>query len=83
MKKFPLGPLRTCLGCGRKKVKQNLIRLVHNGQGEIIIDSTQKMAGRGTYWCGSKECAERLKKKKKKLAWALRQPGITLNCNSW
>ena len=44
-------PQRTCLGCNEKKDKKDLIRIVKNKNGEIYIDITGKMEGRGTYFC--------------------------------
>lgn len=83
MKKFPHGPVRTCLGCGQKKVKQELIRLVYDGQNEVIVDTSRRLPGRGVYWCGADDCAARLKKNIKRLAWALRLQGTHFNCKSW
>ena len=56
-------PQRTCLGCNEKKDKKDLIRIVKNKNGEIYIDITGKMEGRGTYICKSEECLKKLIKK--------------------
>ena len=53
-------PQRTCLGCNEKKDKKDLIRIVKNKNGEIYIDITGKMEGRGTYICKSEECLKKL-----------------------
>ncbi len=83
MKKFPHGPVRSCLGCGQKKVKQELSRLVYDGIGEVVVDPTRQQQGRGAYWCGAESCAGRIRKNKKRLAWALRLKDNHFNCNSW
>ena len=57
-------PQRTCLGCNEKKDKKDLIRIVKNKNGEIYIDITGKMEGRGTYICKSEECLKKLIKNK-------------------
>ena len=44
MKKMPQ---RTCMGCNVKKDKNEFIRIVKNKNGEINIDKTGKMPGRG------------------------------------
>ena len=51
-------PQRTCLGCRQVKAKRELIRIVRTSEGNIEIDITGKMAGRGTYLCPNLECWE-------------------------
>ena len=58
-------PQRTCIGCGSKKDKKDLIRIVHNKEGEIAMDRTSKMPGRGAYLCDKIECLEKAIKTKK------------------
>lgn len=38
------------------KDKKELIRIVRNNQGEMNVDASGKMAGRGAYICKSIEC---------------------------
>lgn len=45
-------PERTCIGCGSKKAKVELIRLVLSSQGQPQIDRQGKAEGRGAYLCG-------------------------------
>lgn len=61
MKKIPQ---RSCVGCKEKKEKRELIRIVHNKAGEIHVDKTGKMQGRGAYLCDKKECLEKAIKSK-------------------
>jgi predicted RNA-binding protein YlxR (DUF448 family) len=49
-------PERTCISCGRKVPKKELIRIVRTPAGLITADPTGKGAGRGSYLCGSAEC---------------------------
>lgn len=58
-------PQRTCLGCNVKKEKKELIRIVKNKNGEINVDLTGKMEGRGTYICKSEECLKKAIKNKR------------------
>lgn len=73
-------PLRTCLGCGGKKVKQELFRFGVNGAGEIVLDQNNRLSGRGAYCCLGKECLESLVRKKGKLARAFRTEKV--DCGS-
>lgn len=62
MKKMPQ---RTCMGCNEKKDKKDLIRIVKSSDGEINIDKSGKMPGRGAYICDNIECLEKAVKTKK------------------
>lgn len=58
-------PQRMCMGCNSRKDKQDLIRIVMNKDGEITIDKTGKLSGRGAYICDSLECLEKVIKTKR------------------
>jgi uncharacterized protein len=45
-------PERTCVGCGKKRGKESLHRLVLNEQNQPVIDEPQRAPGRGAYLCG-------------------------------
>lgn len=62
MKKIPE---RTCIGCGSKKPKKELVRIVKEKEGSIFIDKTGKMAGRGAYICEDVTCLEKAIKSKR------------------
>ncbi len=62
MKKLPG---RTCIGCGVQKTKNELIRIVKNKSGEISVDRTGKMQGRGAYICNDIECLNKAIRSKK------------------
>jgi len=58
-------PLRTCMGCNEKKPKKELVRIVRNKEGQISLDKTGKLDGRGAYICDSAECLEKVIKSKR------------------
>ncbi len=62
MKKLPQ---RTCIGCNTQKLKKDLIRIVKDKEGNISIDITGRMNGRGAYLCKNKECLEKAIKSKR------------------
>ena len=62
--------MRRCLGCMESFPKKELIRVVKNKEGEISLDLTGKLNGRGAYVCRSKECL-RLAFKKRAIERAL------------
>ncbi len=56
---------RSCIGCNTKKDKRELIRIVKPKDGEVVVDKTGKLPGRGAYICGEKDCFEKIIKSKK------------------
>ncbi|MFO7941475.1 MAG: YlxR family protein [Bacillota bacterium] len=49
-------PLRRCVGCGERKEKMSMIRIVRTPQGELEIDTKGKTPGRGCYVCPDEKC---------------------------
>jgi len=64
-------PIRSCVGCREPSEKSALIRIVRVSDGEVRLDPTGKVSGRGAYLCGKKDCLK-LAIKHKKLGRALR-----------
>ena len=53
-------PIRTCVVCGNRKDKRQLLRIVASPDGNTSLDRTGRMNGRGTYLClDDNECRER------------------------
>ena len=57
-------PMRMCIACREMKPKKEMYRVVKNADGEICVDLTGKMAGRGAYICVAAECQKKLTDKK-------------------
>lgn len=66
-------PLRSCLGCGAKRLKRELVRVVRTPAGAIELDLTGRKAGRGAYVCPDPDCLKAAVKGKK-LERALEAP---------
>ena len=58
-------PMRRCTGCGEQKPKKELVRVVKTPDGEILLDLTGKMSGRGAYICNNAECLKKARKSKR------------------
>ena len=69
-------PIRKCSGCGLKKSKTQLIRIVKSADkkdlsgniidsGEIFLDLTGKKSGRGAYICKDLKCFNLARKAKR------------------
>ena len=58
-------PLRTCAGCGEQKEKRALVRVVRTPEGQVVLDATGKVNGRGVYLCPDPACLAKAKKAKR------------------
>ena len=57
-------PIRRCIGCGQGKPKKELVRVVRTAEGEVLLDSTGRKAGRGAYLCPDQACLAQARKRK-------------------
>ena len=51
--------IRTCIGCGQKKEKDQLIRIVSGPDGVVRLDRKGRGEGRGAYLCDDRACLEK------------------------
>ena len=56
-------PTRTCVGCGTRAARPELIRVVAAGD-EIVPDAAGRLPGRGAYLHLSLACLERAQRRK-------------------
>ena len=56
---------RMCMGCNTKKDKRDLIRIVMSKDGNITIDKSGKLSGRGAYICDNLDCLNKVIKTKR------------------
>ena len=52
-------PQRQCVACGEMRAKRELVRVVRTPGGEIRVDPTGKLSGRGAYVCPEAACVDR------------------------
>lgn len=57
-------PERQCVGCQEQKPKRSMVRVVLTPTGDIVIDASGKMAGRGAYICPQRSCFDQAKKRR-------------------
>ena len=50
--------MRKCVGCGEMKNKKEMMRVLKTAENEIVLDTTGRKNGRGTYLCFCKECLQ-------------------------
>lgn len=55
-------PTRRCTGCGEHFPKNVLVRILRTPNGDIVLDKTGKLSGRGAYICKSISCLNKAKK---------------------
>lgn len=61
-------PQRSCISCRKVFDKKDLLRIVRTPEGEVMVDPTGKMSGRGAYICRSAECITKQLSGKSRLA---------------
>jgi uncharacterized protein len=49
-------PTRSCVACRTARPKRDLVRIVRAPTGEMTIDETGRLAGRGAYLCRDAGC---------------------------
>jgi len=54
-------PQRTCIVCGSKRAKAELLRLALDNRETVYLDHRQHHHGRGGYVCSRPECLTRVK----------------------
>ena len=52
-------PERSCVACGVKMAKAQLVRVVRTAQGSVAVDATGRAQGRGAYLCRTLKCWDR------------------------
>ena len=69
----PVSAIRTCVGCGVRAAKSDLLRVVAVGD-ELVADPAARMPGRGAYLHPSQGCWQRAQRRRA-LPRALRLQG--------
>lgn len=49
-------PTRTCVACRTERAKRDLVRVVRTPGGEVVLDPTGRIPGRGAYLCADGSC---------------------------
>ena len=57
-------PQRQCMGCRERMDKKALIRVVRTPEGNVQLDFSGKLNGRGAYICPKAECLKKAQKAK-------------------
>ena len=57
-------PQRQCMGCRERKNKRDMIRVVRETNGNVSLDFSGKLNGRGAYICPDPECLNKARKAK-------------------
>ena len=64
MQKVKKIPQRQCMGCRERKAKREMIRVVRCTDGQVRLDFSGKLNGRGAYICPNSECLKKAQKAK-------------------
>jgi predicted RNA-binding protein YlxR (DUF448 family) len=53
------GPIRTCVGCRRRRPQGELLRVARRPDGSVHVDAGRRGPGRGAYVCPDVQCVVR------------------------
>jgi predicted RNA-binding protein YlxR (DUF448 family) len=56
-------PIRTCIGCRKKRKKEEMIWLAQSPEGVVVVNEREPHQGRGFYLCPDLGCLTKAKKK--------------------
>jgi predicted RNA-binding protein YlxR (DUF448 family) len=59
-------PIRMCMGCGNRRKKDEMVRLVRSASGKISV-SPWNLDGRGFYLCPDLTCVKTAQKKGRRI----------------
>jgi len=65
MRKKAHVPIRTCIGCGRKRKKEEMLRFINDPDKAVFVNEKKRINGRGFYLCPDLVCFKKAKKKGK------------------
>ncbi len=57
-------PMRTCIACRTEMPRRDLLRIVRSPEGEVKLDFSGKLPGRGAYVCKKEACIRLLGRKR-------------------
>ena len=57
-------PQRQCMGCRERMDKRDMIRVVRTPEGNVQLDFSGKLNGRGAYICPKADCLKKARKSK-------------------
>ena len=57
-------PMRQCMGCRERRAKRELLRVVRMTDGNVSLDFSGKLGGRGAYVCPDPQCLHKAMKSK-------------------
>lgn len=55
-------PTRTCVGCGEKGSRDDLVRIVVARQSTLVVDTRKQMPGRGAWLHPDRACADKARR---------------------
>ena len=58
-------PIRMCIGCRKKRKKDEMLRFIRGIDGVVFMNKKKRINGRGFYLCPDLICFKRAQKKEK------------------
>ena len=58
-------PIRMCMGCGKRRKKEEMIRFTRTSGDQALVPAGKNQDGRGFYLCPDASCLKAAKKKRR------------------
>jgi len=58
-------PIRMCIGCRKKRKKDEMLQFIKGMDGVVFVDKKKRINGRGFYLCPDPICFKRAQKKER------------------
>ena len=58
-------PIRMCIGCRKKRKKDEMLQFIRGIDGVVLVNKKKKVNGRGFYLCPDLICFEKAQKKER------------------
>jgi predicted RNA-binding protein YlxR (DUF448 family) len=67
MRKKAHVPIRICIGCGRKRKKEEMLQFIKGTDEVVFVNGKKRGNGRGFYLCPDLVCFKKAQKKEKRV----------------
>jgi predicted RNA-binding protein YlxR (DUF448 family) len=76
-------PVRMCIGCRRRRKKEEMVRFIRSPDGVFLMDKKKNLDGRGYYLCPNRMCSTLAEKRNKGLGFLRSMDHLNASAKGW